>query len=62
MIATLKPPKNKHELARAILSLKNPKIEVIEILSAKDKQQVTRLLDQHARRGPVTVILLRDQV
>ena len=41
MIATLKPPKNKHELARAILSLKNPKIEVIEILSAKDKQQVT---------------------
>ena len=29
MIATLKPPKNKHELAKAILSLKNPKIDVI---------------------------------
>jgi hypothetical protein len=62
MIATLKPPKNKHELARAILSLKNPKIDVFEVLSINDKQQVTRLLDQHARRGPVTVILLRDQV
>ena len=62
MIATLKPPKNKHELARAILSLKNPKIDVLEVLSINDKQQVTRLLTQHARRGPVTVILLRDQV
>ena len=62
MIATLKPPKNKHELARAILSLKNPKIDVFEVLSINDKQQVTRLLTQHARRGPVTVILLRDQV
>ena len=62
MIATLKPPKNKHELARAILSLKNPKIDVFEVLSINDKQQVTRLLDQHARRGPVTVILLRDQI
>jgi hypothetical protein len=62
MIATLKPPKNKHELAKAILSLKNPKIDVLEVLSINDKPQVTRLLDQHARRGPVTVILLRDQV
>ena len=62
MIATLKPPKNKHELARAILSLKNPKIDVLEVLSINEKPPVTRLLDQHARRGPVTVILLRDQV
>ena len=62
MIATLKPPKNKHELAKAILSLNNPKIDVLEVLSINDKPQVTRLLDQHARRGPVTVILLRDQV
>ena len=62
MIVTLKPPKNKHELAKAILSLKNPKIDVLEVLSINDKPQVTRLLDQHARRGPVTVILLRDQV
>ena len=62
MIATLKPPKNKHELAKAILSLKNPKIEVLEVLSINDKPQVTSLLDQHARRGPVIVILLRDQV
>ena len=30
MIAALKPPKNKHELAKAILSLKNTKIEVID--------------------------------
>ena len=62
MIATLKPPQNRHELAKAILSLKNPKIDVLEVLSINDKPQVTRLLDQHARRGPVTVILLRDQV
>ena len=62
MIATLKPPKNKHELAKAILSLKNPKIDVLEVLSINDKPPVTRLFDQHARRGPVTVILLRDQV
>ena len=62
MIATLKPPKNKHELAKVILSLKNPKIDVLEVLSINDKPQVTRSLDQHARRGPVTVILLRDQV
>ena len=62
MIATLKPPKNKHELAKAILSLKNPKIDVLEVLSINEKPPVTRLLDKHARRGPVTVILLRDQV
>ena len=37
MIATLKPPKNKHELAKAILSLKNPKIDVLEVLSINDK-------------------------
>jgi hypothetical protein len=43
MISNIQKPSNKHSLARSIIALQNPKLEVFEVLSAEDVKTVNRL-------------------
>ena len=60
MISNIKKPSNKHSLARSIIALQNPKLEVFEILSVDDVKAVNKALDRYSRQGTVSVIVIRS--
>jgi hypothetical protein len=60
MISSIIQPTNKHSLARSIIALQNPKLEVFEILSVDDVKAVNKALDRYSRQGIVSVIVIRS--
>ena len=60
MISNIKKPSNKHSLARSIIALQNPKLEVFEVLSAEDVRAVNKALDRYSRQGSLSVIVIRS--
>ena len=60
MISSITKPTNKHSLARSIIALKNPKLEVFEVLSVDDVKAVNKALDRYSRQGTVSVIVIRS--
>jgi hypothetical protein len=60
MISNIQKPSNKHSLARSIIALQNPKLEVFEVLSAEDVQSVNKALDRYIRQGSLSVIVIRS--
>ena len=60
MISNIQKPSNKHSLARSIIALQNPKLEVFEVLSVDDVKAVNKALDRYSRQGTVSVILIRS--
>jgi hypothetical protein len=60
MISNIKKPSNKHSLARSIIALQNPKLEVFEVLSAEDVKTVYKALDRYSRQGSLSVIVIRS--
>ena len=60
MISSIIQPTNKHSLARSIIALQNPKIEVFEVLSVDDVKAVNKALDRYSRQGVVSVIVIRS--
>ncbi len=60
MISNIQKPSNKHSLARSIIALQNPKLEVFEVLSAEDVKTVNKALDRYSRQGTVSVIVIRS--
>lgn len=51
---------NKHSLARSIIALQNPKLEVFEVLSAEDVKTVNKALERYNRQGSLSVIVIRS--
>lgn len=60
MISSIITPTNKHSLARSIIALQNPKLEVFEILSAEDVKTVNKALERYSRQGSLSVIVIRS--
>jgi hypothetical protein len=60
MISSITKPTNKHSLARSIIALQNPKLEVFEVLSVDDVKAVNKALDRYSRQGVVSVIVIRS--
>ena len=60
MISNIQKPSNKHSLARSIIALQNPKLEVFEVLSVDDVKTVHKALDRYSRQGTVSVIVIRS--
>ena len=60
MISSIITPTNKHSLARSIIALQNPKLEVFEVLSVDDVKTVNKVLDRYSRQGIVSVIVIRS--
>jgi hypothetical protein len=60
MISNVQKPSNKHSLARSIIALQNPKLEVFEVLSAEDVKTVIKALDRYSRQGSLSVIVIRS--
>jgi hypothetical protein len=60
MISNIQKPSNKHSLARSIIALQNPKLEVFEVLSAEDVKTVNKALVRYSRQGPLSVIVIRS--
>ena len=56
----MSPEPNKHSLARSIIALQNPKLEVFEVLSAEDVKTVNKALDRYSRQGSLSVIVIRS--
>ena len=46
MISSITKPTNKHSLARSIIALQNPKLEVFEVMSVDDVKAVNKALDK----------------
>ena len=60
MISNIQKPSNKHSLARSIIALQNPKLEVFEVLSAEDVKTVNKVLERYSRQGSLSVIVIRS--
>ena len=60
MISSITKPTNKHSLARSIIALQNPKLEVFEVLSAEDVKSVNKALERYSRQGSLSVIVIRS--
>ena len=60
MISNIIKP-SKSELLRNIQSLKNPNIEVIEVLERGDKLKLNSLFDMMLRKGNFSIILIREK-
>jgi hypothetical protein len=60
MISSIKQPTNKHSLARSIIALQNPKLEVFEVLSAEDVKTLNKALERYSRQGSLSVIVIRS--
>ena len=60
MISSIITPTNKHSLARSIIALQNPKLEVFEVLSAEDVKTVNKALERYSRQGSLSVIVIRS--
>jgi hypothetical protein len=60
MISSIHKPSNKHSLARSIIALQNPKLEVFEVLSADDVKTLNKALERYSRQGSLSVIVIRS--
>ena len=61
MLSKLKPPSTKIELIKSIQSLKQPEIEVMEVLDKGDKSKLTQLFDRKVNRGNFSIIFIREK-
>ena len=60
MISTFSTPNSKYELSREILKLKNPKIEIHEILEPNDLIALDRRLKAFSRSSQLSVVIIRS--
>lgn len=60
MLSKLTTPKSKFELIKSIQSLRQPKIEVVEVLDRNDKQKLNQHFDKMIVKGNFTIILIRE--
>ena len=60
MISTISSPNSKHDVSKAILKLKNPKIETHEILEPIDLQKLSRRLKELSRSSQLSIVVIRS--
>ena len=60
MLSNLTTPKTKQHLLKSIQNLKNPKIDVLEILDRSEKLKINQLFDKRIVKGNFTIILIQE--
>lgn len=53
-------PKTKQQLLQFIQSLKNRQFAYVDVLSKDDKHQVNEQFNKMLRKGPFTVLFIKD--
>ena len=62
MLSNLNTPKNKTQLINHLHKLPpSTKIEIIEVLSSKDKSKLNFLFDKTIKNGSFSVVFVKDQ-
>ena len=61
MLGKITTPKTKSELLKSIQTLKNPKIEVLEIWDRSDKTKLNQQFDKMIVKGHFSVMFLRSK-
>ena len=59
MLSKIKIPKTKSELLKSIQTLRNPKIEVLEVWDRSDKTKLNQQFDKMIVKGHFSVMFLR---
>ena len=60
MIGEVKLPRNKQSLIKSIQSLKNPKIEVIEVTQRSDRSKLIQAFDRNISKGSFSVVFVTE--
>ena len=60
MIGKITTPKTKQQLLKAIQNLKNPKIDVLEILDRSEKLILNQHFDKRIASGNFTIIFIQE--
>ena len=58
MIGEVKLPTDKQSLIKSIQSLKNPKIEVIEVTQRNDRSKLIQAFDSKVAKGSFSVVFV----
>ena len=61
MLGKITTPTNRMDLIKSIQSLKNPQIEVMEVLDRSDKTKLNQQFDKMIVKGHFSVIFLRSE-
>ena len=60
MIGEVKLPTDKQSLIKSIQSLKNPKIEVIEVTQRSDRSKLIQAFDRKVTKGSFSVVFVTE--
>ena len=60
MIGDVKLPSDKQSLIKSIQSLKNPKIEVIEVTQRSDRSKLIQAFDRKVSKGSFSVVFVTE--
>ena len=58
MIGEVKLPSDKQSLIKSIQSLRNPKIEVIEVTQRSDRSKLIQAIDRKVSKGSFSVVFV----
>ena len=60
MLSKITTPKSKCELIKSIQSIRNPKIEVIDVFDRSDKQKLNQHFDKMIMKGHFSIIFIKE--
>jgi len=60
MLGKITTPTNRMDLIKSIQSLKNPQIEVMEVLDRSDKTKLNQLFDKKIMKGNFSIIFFKE--
>jgi len=61
MLSNIQSPKSKTQLITHLQKLPtNTKVEIVEVLSTKDKTKINKLIDKKLKNGIVSLIFVSD--
>lgn len=60
MIGDVKLPSDKQSLIKSIQSLRNPKIEVIEVTQRSDRSKLIQAFDRKVSKGSFSVVFVTE--
>ena len=60
MLGKITTPTNRMDLIKSIQSLRNPQIEVMEVLDRSDKTKLNQLFDKKIMKGNFSIIFIKE--
>lgn len=60
IVGDIQIPRNKNELIHSLQKLRQPKIDVINVIDKSERSKLIQALDKMLSKGVFTVIFLKD--